>query len=79
MELDRRTFLILPAAAALTGSAPAPAAGEAAAASPQIASGMIAGARRLGIHRVGQRFCVVGYDEWCDDERGGAVARAYRG
>src|SRR5436190_24258106 len=54
MELDRRTFLILPAAAALTGSAPASTAGASAAAVAQVASGLVAGARALGIHRVGQ-------------------------
>jgi len=47
MELDRRTFLILPAAAALSGSAPAQAA-------PQTSSGTLAGAGRLPIRRVGQ-------------------------
>jgi len=54
MELDRRTFLILPAAAALTGSAPASSAGASGGAATQVASGMVAGARALGIHRVGQ-------------------------
>ena len=54
MELDRRTFLILPAAAALTGAAPASTADASIAAAPQIASGAVVGARRLGIHRIGQ-------------------------
>ena len=49
MELDRRTFLILPAAAALTGTAT-----EVTAAAPQTASGTFVGARRLGINRIGQ-------------------------
>lgn len=47
MELDRRTFLILPAAAALSAGAPAQAA-------PQTASGTLVGAGRLPIRRVGQ-------------------------
>ena len=51
MELDRRTFLILPAAAALTGTGPDP---VAAATAPQLASGTFAGARRLPIRRIGQ-------------------------
>ena len=46
-ELDRRTFLILPAAAALTGGAPADAA-------PQTAAGTVIGAGRLPIRRIGQ-------------------------
>ncbi|MFI5077752.1 MAG: alpha-amylase family protein, partial [Vicinamibacteria bacterium] len=54
MELDRRTFLILPAAAALTGGAPVPTAAESGALAPQIAAGALVGARRLGIHRIGQ-------------------------
>ncbi len=54
MELDRRTFLILPAGAALTGAASTPTAAGSTAATPQIASGAIAGARGLGIHRIGQ-------------------------
>src|SRR5213592_4936235 len=49
MDLDRRTFLILPAAAALTAGASAPVA-----AGPQTASGAVMGARRIPIRRVGQ-------------------------
>jgi hypothetical protein len=39
---------------ALTGSAPASSAGASGGAATQVASGMVAGARALGIHRVGQ-------------------------
>jgi hypothetical protein len=49
MDLDRRTFLILPAAAALTAASPTPVA-----ALPQATSGAVMGARRIPIRRVGQ-------------------------